>query len=574
MQSIARLRSLLSVSFSLAALPLVLDAAYFPPASSSAGVAEREIQKEYEATPITAEKEFPVVEIEEPVEKLDFGEEIKVFVSSIQVEGSTLFSAEELQGLVLTQLHRDLSMSDIRQICDTIRSRYVKAGYFLTRVYPPAQDIERGVLRIDVMEGKLGKVTVEGNRYYKSAFIQSYFSRMVGKPVQYDRFIKAIMLLNENSDLDAGAIFQKGEQRGLVDIILRVVDKRPVHLYANHNNYGSYTNSQHRTGGRLDYGNLLNDGDKLMATGVLGSPVKQLRFANLSYDFPISAPLGSKLNASYLYSDFEVPVMKSLGFKGRSQIGTLKGTFPVKRERRFNSDLFALFDVKVITNYAVGQTASVDNLRVLRAGFHFDLLDRWKGRNLVDAYLSQGIPSFLGASSSVSSKSSRKGAGGLFSIGNLNIERLQQLPWNSFFLINFNGQLSPSKLPLAEQIYIGGIGTVRGFPLASGLGDNGYFLNLELRMPPFGLSDRKVPFMKKSWKEFLQFVLFVDNGMTALNNDPSNETEHVHMTSAGAGCNLNLPYHFTFSFDAGFPLSEQKKSSKAITYFKITWQPF
>ncbi len=68
------------------------------------------------------------------------------------------------------------------------------------------------------------------------------------------------MLLNENTDLMAGSIFEKGKEFGYADVILRVNDKRPMHLYLNGNNYGRNITTNVRAGGRFDYGNLITQG--------------------------------------------------------------------------------------------------------------------------------------------------------------------------------------------------------------------------------------------------------------------------------------------------------------------------
>lgn len=555
-------------------MPFTAYAAFINPPSGSAGVVERQIQEEYDVQEVPPDKEIPLIEIEEPKEQLRFSEHIYIPVEKVEFEGNTVFSSEKLLEVIQECQKSQYCMEDIRALCNKIRAYYIQKGYLLTRVYAPAQDVKEGVLHLAVMEGKLGKVEVEGNKYYQSKFIEAYFSSMLGKPMHYDRLIKALLLLNENQDMHAGAIFKRGETQGTCDLLVRVYDQRPSHLYLNGNNYGSHLNTVTRTGGRFDWGNLIIDGDMLSVTGVLGSPIKHLRFADARYNFLISKPLGIRLNLSYLYADFVDPSIPSLRLKGRSQIESMRFDIPHLRTRRLNTDYYLAFDWKKVENFALSQTVSLDKLRILRVGTKLDYLDSLKGRNLFDFSFAQGIPHFMGGSGVVSSKPSRAGAGGQFSIGNVNYKRLQEMFWDMFLFFNVTGQYSPNKLPLAEQIYIGGVDTVRGFPSARGLGDYGYFLNLEWRVPLFGLANRQVPFSKRLWKDFLQIIGFLDNGITYLHGFPPTETHRVQMTSAGPGLRLKGPYNLSVNFDIGFPLSEQKKSSHAITYLKITWNPF
>jgi len=65
----------------------------------------------------------------------------------------------------------------------------------------PQQEVTGGVARIDVVEGRIGKVSVEGNKHYKTAFIQGYFKPVLqSKVAQNKEFEKALLLLNEFMD--------------------------------------------------------------------------------------------------------------------------------------------------------------------------------------------------------------------------------------------------------------------------------------------------------------------------------------------------------------------------------------
>ena len=82
--------------------------------------------------------------------------------------------------------------------------------------------------------------------------------------------MRALMLVNENTDLVVGAVFEKGKQFGEADVILRVRDGRRVHLYLNGNNYGKNLTTNVRAGGRLDWGSLFTQGDMLSVAEVVG----------------------------------------------------------------------------------------------------------------------------------------------------------------------------------------------------------------------------------------------------------------------------------------------------------------
>lgn len=556
-----------------------LGASSQSPPVPPAGVVDRQIEQEYEVKEVEPTKEIPLLEFDLPPEELDVGDE-KVIIRSVEVSGNTAIRGRVLRRLLKSYLDRPLSMKELRAMCYLIQHKYAQEGYFLTRCYLPPQEIRDGVLTIEVLEGKLGAVQVVGNRFYSTKFIEDYFERYKGKPIQYDKIVRTLFLLDENSDLEVGAVFKKGDKFGTADLVLRVSDKRPIHLTVDTNNYGSDHTTHQRTGTRLDYGNLIMYGDNLTLIEVLGSPVSYLNFTDVIYHAPVNT-IGTTLDISYLCANFKTDKVDKIRYVGRSHIGGIKFNQAFHRTRLLNTDFFSSFDVKQVQNFGGGQRTSFDKLRVLTGGMLIDYIDGWKGRNLFNFSIGWGIPGIFGGSSAKSDDSSREGAGGEFVKGNLGWKRLQELPYNCFLLFNAQGQFSFEKLPLPEEIYIGGIDTVRGYPLAEGISDCGYYGTVEFHVPPPFLRAHRVPWSKKqTWGEFLQFVGFLDMGQTfSLGNDilreKNNKSDHtkldgrVMLMSAGPGIRLHGPWKFEWSFDVGFPLTERHRSSNTITYFRV-----
>jgi hemolysin activation/secretion protein len=110
--------------------------------------------------------------------------------------------------------------------------------------------------------------------------------------------------------------------------------------------------------------------------------------------------------------------------------------------RRASIDVYASFEYKQIEDSALHHRTLDDRLRVLGLGTDFGFKDGWHGNNFINFTYYRGIPDFLGGSPAVSKHSSRKGAGGKFSILNLDYKRMQQFFTDFFFLINFSGQYS------------------------------------------------------------------------------------------------------------------------------------
>lgn len=561
--SICRIALFLLVSFFWASSLWAL-----PPPVPSAGVVERELEKEYESKPLEPTREMPAIQIEIPEEKLSIPDGKKVLIRSIEIRGNQSIPSKTILKWVEGYLNSELSLKEIYALCQVIDRNYAKKGYFLARAYPPPQEIQEGVLVIEILEGRLGSIRVMGNRYYRESFILSYFSSLQGRPLQYDAFLRALMLLNDNSDLIAGAVFEKGKEFGCADVLLQVKDSRPVHLYFNANNYGKDLTTNMRAGGRLDWGNFFLQGDTLSVAEVLGFPVSALYFTDVRYRAPLNRK-GTAMEASYLFSRFRVEELKRLHLKGQSMIATLKMTQALFRRRSFNLDLFSYFDYKQIQNFARSSRVSFDKLRVLTVGMLFDHFSSYQSRDYLTLRMSAGIPGFLGGLKAVDKESSREGGGGRFFLFAADYDRIQKFPKDLFLYLHGSMQLSPSKLTLPEQIYIGGSNTVRGFPLAEALGDSGYYLNGEFRFPSPFLANKKFFKLNAKWKDVLQLAFFLDHGGVFLQSQ-----SNTFLWGSGVGLRIHGPYHFDMSLDVGFPLNHRSINRGAFIYFKVTCQAF
>jgi len=542
--------------------------AALPPPVPSAGVVERQLEKEYEGKPIEPRRELPAVQIDIPKEKLEISEGANVLVEHIAIQGNDSIASQEIYCQIRKYLGRELSMREIYDLCHTIDQYYAYKGYFLARAYPPPQAIENHTLLIEVIEGKLGNIEIVGNQFYSEKFIRGYFTSLQGKPLCYDDFLRALMLLNDNSDLTAGAVFEKGKEFGCADVIVRVDDTRPVHLYLNGNNYGRNLTTNSRIGGRFDVGNVIAYGDQLSIAEVIGFPVDALYFTDVVYTVPLNKS-GTSLSGSYLFSKFNVEEKKIFHQSGRSDIGTLKVNHALIRRRSLDVDLFSYFDYKQIQNFVYDYRTSFDKLRVLTIGALVDHFSPSQGRDYLTLQFAVGIPDFLGGLNAVDNHSSRKGAGGRFFVLTADYDRLQPLPRDCYFYFHGSGQLSPGKLTVPEQIYIGGVDTVRGFPLAVALGDNGYYLNFEFRIPPPFLADMCFAKTGKKWKEILQLDAFLDHGGVLRYSESS-----TFLWGSGCGIRVNGPCNFALSFDVGFPLNHKDYDAGFFYYLKVTCQAF
>jgi len=80
-------------------------------------------------------------------------------LNGFEIEGNTLFETKDLTALVSSRLGQDVDFAALEDIANTISQYYRDAGYPFARAYLPAQDVQQGIVRIEVLEGRYGAVT-------------------------------------------------------------------------------------------------------------------------------------------------------------------------------------------------------------------------------------------------------------------------------------------------------------------------------------------------------------------------------------------------------------------------------
>src|SRR5690606_22169205 len=77
------------------------------------------------------------------------------------------------------------NFGQLQHVADRITDRYRKAGYIVATAFVPAQTVGAdGIVRIDVLEGTIGKVVVKGASRYRPGTIASPAEQLKGAPLR------------------------------------------------------------------------------------------------------------------------------------------------------------------------------------------------------------------------------------------------------------------------------------------------------------------------------------------------------------------------------------------------------
>lgn len=135
-----------------------------------------------------------------------------ITVQQFEVVGSTVFSPEELAKVTAEFTNRPITLAELFQARSKITELYVSKGYITSGAYIPPQTIQSGVIKIQVVEGKLEDIQISGTRKLNSNYVRSRLAIATSPPLNRDKLLEALQLLqldpliqNLSAELSAGA---------------------------------------------------------------------------------------------------------------------------------------------------------------------------------------------------------------------------------------------------------------------------------------------------------------------------------------------------------------------------------
>jgi hemolysin activation/secretion protein len=149
--------------------------------------------------------------------------------------------------------------SDVQRALEALEHRYRRAGYSAVQVVLPEQELEQGVIVFEVIEPRLGKVTVQGNKFFDEANIRRSLPALKeGEAPNVTRIGQNSRLANENAAKRTTVLLRSGAKEGEVDATVRVQDEKFWRASVSLDNTGSPSTGMYRVGLGYQHSNLFN----------------------------------------------------------------------------------------------------------------------------------------------------------------------------------------------------------------------------------------------------------------------------------------------------------------------------
>ena len=496
-------------------------------------------------------------------------EPLKVTIKQFNFEGNTRFNNEELQQQLTPYINKPIAFAQLIAARTAITKFYTKNNYITSGAFIPPQTIsDKGILTLQVVEGKVGEINVKIQGRLNESYIKSRLEKATATPLNQEKLLSALQILQIDPLVKTiSAELSSGVRPDTSILDIKIETANPWQIATISNNGRAPSVGTFRRGVEVGHRNITGIGDSLntLYTNTDGGDMVEV-----SYSIPVNSSNG-RMELFYRHRDIMVveSPFERLDIESNSNTYKLSFSQPIMQTpwQTLSLGLSAIkrdSQTSILgENYPLSEGAD-DNgetkLSILQFFQDYQLL----GKNQVLAFNSQfnlGL-GILDATKNNSEPDSRffywRGQG----------KWVRELVKNTLLVVGADIQLSSSDLVPRERFGLGGYRSVKAYRQDTRLTDNGALGTVELRLPVPGISGKN---------RLFQVVPFIDGGV-AWNNDDEEVEGSNALAAVGVGLQINLWNKINMRLDYGIPLvdvdSRDKTAQEEGFYFSFSTTPF
>lgn len=487
--------------------------------------------------------------------------------------GNTLLPAEEAESVVKQYAGPDKDFGDIQRALAALERAYRDQGYGVVQVLIPEQDITRGIVRLRVVEPRLGKVVIEGNAHFDNENVRRSLPTVKeGETPNSKAIARNLQLAAEHPVKQTSVLLRAGAAEGEVDATIKVADDKPWRGFITLDNTGTSETGYARLGIGMQHSNLFNR-DHVVTAQYVTSPSEpdQVSIYGVGYRVPFYG-LDSSLDLVLGYSDVDSGVVQGLfNVSGSGSIAILRWNTILPKLGDLEHKISFGLDYRAFQNDVLVQGSDgsiVPDITVRPASLNYGAL--WRGAATELSFYgnySRNIPGGKNGREEDwrAQAASRQAVVDDYQIlrYGFNLVGLFAGDWRA--RLGANGQYTTDALISGEQFGIGGPDTVRGYLLRELAKDRGYATQFELYTPDMA---------PEAGKGFVTRLLaFYDFGSVV--NNETQPSDREELASTGAGFRLSFRKNVNLRVDVAHILkpgpSTRKGSEKASAALAIVF---
>jgi hemolysin activation/secretion protein len=486
------------------------------------------------------------------------------------IEGSALFPPEELQKQVKQYAGRLKTAADVEGARDALERFFHDQGYPTVMVNIPEQAVLSKVIRLEIIENRVGTVTVTGNRWFSTEkILRELPSIAPGQVIKLQDLQQEAGRINRNPDFKVVPEMQPGKAPESVDMSLKVTEQLPLHGSLELNNRCSHDTTRLRLNSALRYDNLWQR-DHSLAAQLQTSPekLKEVLVASGTYTMPAFWDRDDKIVVYGVWSNTDTASGAGYNNLGKGHIYGSRLIVPLRGIDSYNHTAVFGIDYKDFKEMLIVGAADGVRSPATYAPLSFAYSGSLQGDSGVTGFnagLTMAFRTVVTDPREFEDK--RYKARGNYIALTAGVERSQKIPGGFTLLAKLDGQLTDQPLIANEQFTAGGVESVRGYRESEASGDNALHGTFELAAPDL---------LKNLGRErfSLSPYVFYDGAGLWLKNPLAGQDSLVGLEGAGIGMRGTLFGSFEYQTDLAFALLDTNRiqAGDAYLHFKVKWQ--
>jgi hemolysin activation/secretion protein len=466
------------------------------------------------------------------------------------VAGSKLLSPQEIERTLAPFAGRNRDFGHVQRALEALEDAYRRRGFNVVRVVLPEQELNHGAVRLVVIEARIGRVRIEGNRFFGDANIRASLPDLrEGETPNLARISSSLRLANHNPARKTSLQLQSAEEDAQIDATLRVTDDKPWRAGMHLDNTGNPGTGRSHLGLLLQHANLTGRDDVLSMqyTTTLEKP-SQVSVYGAGYRLPLYGP-GDSIDLYANYSEVDSGVVSAgivdLQVSGKGTVVGGRYNQILGRRGAVESTLIYGFDYKAFKNNValqgvqLGNDVTVRPLNVTYAGV-------WTAPA---GELHVGLTAYRNLPGGDRGRQAdfdrvRAGASAGYSMLRYSAGYSRALPADWLMRLAISGQATRDALVPGEQFGAGGASTVRGFTERDVASDQGQLASAELYTPSLCGTFRAVAAQCRA-------LVFFDAARVSRNKILPGEAAQASIGSVGVGLRMNVDKYLTLHMDLG-----------------------
>ncbi|SMD04438.1 ShlB/FhaC/HecB family hemolysin secretion/activation protein [Sporomusa malonica] len=473
-------------------------------------------------------------------------------IDKFRLTGEIPIPESQLQALLQDSLNQELTLADLNTLAAKISTYLHNQGYIVAAAYIPAQTIQNGIVELNIIPGKYGKIIVEDNNVLASTQAKSLIASLKpGNIIRKPDLERALLLLNDLAGVQIKAVLSPGIQSGTSDLTIEINASRETNGVIYFDNYGNKFTGTNRLGVAVNLNNPFHQGDTLAFSGITtGSGLNNY---GLSYQLPLGG--GWNWGVSYAHTRYALGKdFDSLDASGTADTTGIYISYPFLRSYNANiSGRIGYDHKKLVDDIGASDTHTPKQTNALSIGLTGNWQEKGTAYTAYDLTYTSGQ---LGFDNSVDSDNDALTAQsqGSYHKTVLKLNRRQYLSNRLSLGLFFTGQYAGKNLDSSEKLSLGGANGVRAYPQGEACGDQGYQFTGEF--------DWQLPL--KNSKDNLALALFYDQGSITTNKNLWNGVtgdNHRTLSGLGMGIILNRAEEYSLRMDYAWKLSSAAATS-------------